>query len=104
MQILAERRIKQAISEGEFDNLPGAGRPLPPDRFAQLPPEMRMVARVLANSGYSPPEVGLLRELVEARERMAAAAAAERARMLREYSEAELRYNLAMERHRRHLR
>jgi len=99
--ILAERRIQQAISEGEFDNLPGTGKPLPPDRFAGLDPEMRMAARVLANSGCAPPEVGLLRELSEARARLTAAAAAEKVRLLREYSEAELRYNLAMERRRR---
>jgi hypothetical protein len=102
IQIMAERRILEGQREGVFDNLPGRGRALPPDPFACLPPELRMVARVLANSGYAPVEVGLRRELGDARARLESATAMEKARMLREYAEAELRYNLAMDRHRRH--
>ena len=96
---LAEERIRQAQREGLFDDLPGKGKPLPPDRFANLPPELRLAARVLANSGCVPEEVSLLKELGDARERLRAAATeADRIRRRREYCEAELRYNIARER------
>lgn len=105
MEYIAERRIRQAQLEGEFDDLPGKGRPLPPDKFADLPQEIRLAARVLANSGYAPEEVSLLRALNEARRSVETAGAGdERARLMRAYLDAELRYALAMERHRRYLR
>lgn len=99
---LAEKRIREAQEEGAFDNLPGSGRPLPRDRFARLNPELRMAARVLANSGYPPVEVSLLKELAATRQRLGTARTPdERERLIREYSLAELRLNLALERHRR---
>lgn len=98
---LAEQRILQAQAEGAFDNLPGAGQPLPPDPFAGLPDEMRLAARVLAMCGCAPQEVGLLRDLNEARRRLREPGTEdEKKRRLREFCDAELRYNVAMDRHR----
>jgi hypothetical protein len=99
---LAEKRILQAQEEGAFDDLPGRGVPLPPDKFARLHPEFRLVARVLANSGYAPEEVGLLRALNESRKRLDAVDNDdERTGLMREHNRAELKYNIAMERHKR---
>lgn len=51
---LAERKIEEAIARGEFDNLPGAGRPLDLDDEDPLwPEEVRMARRILKNAGYS---------------------------------------------------
>jgi hypothetical protein len=102
MAWIAERRIEEAMQEGLFDNVEGRGRPLPPDRFAALPPGFRMAARVLANAGLAPEAVGLLRELRETQRRWGAAnTPEEEARLRREYVEVEFKYNLAMERQRR---
>ncbi len=49
---IAERRIQEAMSRGEFDNLPGRGKPLPKDEIDRLPEEMRMAYIILKNSGY----------------------------------------------------
>jgi hypothetical protein len=38
LHLLAEQRIRDAIENGEFDNLPGKGRPLPPDNLTSSPP------------------------------------------------------------------
>ena len=49
---LAERRIEEAIARGEFDDLPGAGRPLElhePD--PALPAELRLACRLIRNAG-----------------------------------------------------
>ena len=53
LQSLAERRIDEAAARGEFDNLPGAGRPRDLDDEDPLwPEEVRMAKRILRNAGY----------------------------------------------------
>lgn len=49
---IVEDLIKKAQRDGKFDNLPGAGKPLPPDEFAHYPEDIRMVMRILKNSGH----------------------------------------------------
>ena len=61
---LSEERIKQAQKNGEFDNLPGMGKPLPKDDLAGVPEELRMVYRLMKNAGYSPEEANLKQELM----------------------------------------
>jgi hypothetical protein len=61
---LSEERIKQAQKNGEFDNLPGMGKPLPKDDLAGIPEELRMVYRLMKNAGYSPEEANLKQELM----------------------------------------
>jgi hypothetical protein len=69
---LAERRIEEAVSRGEFDALPGAGRPLALDDDPLVPEELRLAYRILKNAGYVPPEVQSLNEIA-ALERLVAA-------------------------------
>jgi hypothetical protein len=62
---IAERRIQEAIERGEFDDLPGKGKPLDlgeDDRT--VPPELRMAYRMLKNAGMLPPEVELHKEIL----------------------------------------
>lgn len=68
--LLAERRIAEAIARGELDDLPGAGRPLDLDDDPLVPEELRAAYRILKNAGIAPPEVkklGLMRVRIEAR-------------------------------------
>jgi hypothetical protein len=54
LEIIAERKIKEAIERGEFDDLPGAGRPLDLDDLdPSLPEELRLAYRVLKNAGMN---------------------------------------------------
>ncbi len=62
---IAERRIQEAIECGEFDDLPGKGKPLDlgeDDRT--VPAELRMAYRMLKNAGLLPPEVELHKEIL----------------------------------------
>jgi hypothetical protein len=63
MDKLVEERIRQAQSEGAFEKLPGQGQPLNLDDDPLIPEELRMVCRVLKNSGYVQPEVEELKQL-----------------------------------------
>lgn len=53
---IAEQRIQEALVRGELDGLPGEGQPLDLDDDRLVPEELRMVYRVLKNSGYVPPK------------------------------------------------
>ena len=54
--IVAEQRIREAMDKGEFDNLPGRGRPLDLDGEANIPEELRMAWKLLKNAGYGAQE------------------------------------------------
>jgi len=66
LDFLAEQRIAEAVSRGELDDLPGAGRPLDLDDDTLVPEELRVAHRILKNAGVAPPEVKRL-ELLKAR-------------------------------------
>ncbi len=65
MADLVESRIQEAIRDGAFEHLSGAGRPLRLDDDSAVPPALRMAFRILKNAGYVPQEVPLLREIAE---------------------------------------
>ena len=63
LDALAEERILEAIRRGDFDDLPGAGKPLSLDDDLLVPIEARVANRVLKNAGLVPVEVHQRREL-----------------------------------------
>ncbi len=65
LDFLAERRIAEAIANGELDELPGEGRPLDLEDDALVPEELRLASRILKNAGFVPPEVQTLNEIAE---------------------------------------
>ena len=64
-QKIAERRIVEAIRDGAFDDLPGAGKPLKLDDDSRVPEDLRMAYKILKNAGYVPPEVALRKEIAK---------------------------------------
>lgn len=68
---LAEARIRKAQANGAFDDLPGAGRPLPPDEALRVPAELRAGYRLLKNAGYVPPEIIRARDIHALRDLLA---------------------------------
>jgi hypothetical protein len=65
---IAEQRIREAIENGEFDNLEGAGKPIAFEDETWIPEDLRPVYRVLRNSGCIPPELELRKEVLSLRE------------------------------------
>lgn len=96
---LAEARIREAIENGEFQNLKGAGRPLDHTEYFAAPEDLRAAHGVLKNSGFVPDEVSLLREIGELGKALAASRNAdEREALTRRVEQARLRLNLMLER------
>ena len=60
---VAERRIREAIANGDFDNLPGAGKPLNLEEYFSTPEDLRMAYSILKNANCAPAEVELLKEV-----------------------------------------
>ena len=60
---LVEQRIRTAMSDGVFDDLPGKGRPLVLDDDSLVPEDMRLAHRVLKNAGYLPEQLELRTEI-----------------------------------------
>jgi len=65
--IIAERKIQEAMARGEFDNLPGKGKPLVLEDLSGVPEELRMAYKVLKNAGCLPLEVELANDVASLR-------------------------------------
>lgn len=59
---IVEERIRKAQQEGVFDNLPGAGKPLPSEDM-EIPEDIRLAYKVLKNADFIPPELELRKEI-----------------------------------------
>lgn len=62
-ECIAEQREREALQAGEFDRLPGAGKPLRLDDDSGVPAELRAAYRVLRNAGLVPEGVSLRRDI-----------------------------------------
>jgi hypothetical protein len=51
---LAEKRIRKAIEEGYFSNLPGTGKPLLLDDDSLTPAHLRLAYKILRDNGLAP--------------------------------------------------
>ena len=61
-QLIAESRIQEAFERGEFDDLPGTGKPLDLSDYFKAPAADRMAFSLLKSAGVLPPELELLKE------------------------------------------
>jgi hypothetical protein len=68
LERVAEQRINEAIQRGEFDNLPGSGKPLNLEDDRLIPDDLRLAYKVLKNADCLPPELELKKEIRTAEE------------------------------------
>lgn len=68
IELIAERKIEEAMQEGKFDDLPGKGKPLPLDEEWFAPPELRPAIRLLKSAGVLPDWLERAREIERLRE------------------------------------
>jgi hypothetical protein len=61
---IAERRIIEAIQNGDFDNLENMGKPIRFEDETWIPEDLRMAYKFLKNAGCIPPELEMRNEMV----------------------------------------
>ncbi|MBW4080842.1 DUF1992 domain-containing protein [Paenibacillus sp. S150] len=69
---LAEQRIQEAMRNGEFEKLPGHGKPLELEDLSAVSEELRMSFKIMKNAGLLPEEVTLRAECVTLEQLVAA--------------------------------
>ena len=62
-QKIIERRIKEAQERGEFDSLPGTGKPIQMEDDTRIPEDLRLAYKILKNADCLPPELELKKEI-----------------------------------------
>lgn len=93
----ADEKIREAMRRGEFDDLPGKGKPLPPDDMAGVPEELRLGFKLLKNAGMIPEEMLLRKEMVTLEDLLATCRdEGERTKLRGELSVKQLRYQSLM--------
>jgi hypothetical protein len=61
---IADQKIREAMEQGEFDDLPGKGKPLVLDDDSHLPQDIRLSHKILKNAGCLPPELEIRKEIL----------------------------------------
>ncbi|MDT8900809.1 DUF1992 domain-containing protein [Anaeroselena agilis] len=102
LHLLAEQRILAALENGEFDNLPGKGKPLPPENLAFVPSDRRAAYKILRNAGQLPVEMDLKKEITALEQSLADNPPGEQRRLIsRKLNEKTTIFNILMEKQRR---
>jgi hypothetical protein len=68
---IVEAIIKEAMERGEFEDLPGKGKPIDLTVYFDTPEEVRMAHSLLKNAGMAPREVDLLKGIAELKQILA---------------------------------
>jgi len=94
-----EAIIREAMERGEFDDLPGKGKPIDLTAYFETPEEVRVANSVLKNAGMTPREVDLLKEIAELKQVLAALLDEGRKQEIRrQIQQKQLEFSLMMER------
>src|SRR4028119_1285319 len=72
IEIIADRKIRDAQDEGHFDNLPGKGQPLHLEFDPRVPPEQRAAYRLMKDAQLLPDWIQLDKEIRQRGERWTA--------------------------------
>ncbi|MBO9600246.1 MAG: DUF1992 domain-containing protein [Cohnella sp.] len=95
---IANEKIREAQLRGEFDNLPGAGKPLPEDELRGVPEELRIGFKLLKDAGMLPEEMQLRKDMVTLGDLLLACRdEEEKVKLLSQLNAKKLRYRVLME-------
>jgi hypothetical protein len=97
-----EDQISKAMAEGEFDNLPGKGRPLDLNAYFQTPENLRLCYSILKNGNFAPPEVELLKEIESLKKQLESTTVeAQRKQLAKTITDKTLAFKMLVENHQR---
>jgi hypothetical protein len=102
---IVESIIKDAMERGEFDNLPGKGKPIDLTEYFETPEEVRLANSVLKNAGITSREVELLKEIAELKQVQSALLDEEKKLEIgKQIHQKQVEFSLMMERQKRERR
>jgi hypothetical protein len=98
----ADETIKEAIAKGEFDNLPGKGKPLDLGAYFATPKHLRMGYSILKSADIIPEEMELLKQIESLKKSLDSCTSQIEKRAIQErLSEKITHFNMRMERYRK---
>jgi len=98
----ADEKIKEAIAKGEFDNLPGKGKPLDLDAYFATPEHLRMGYSILKNADIIPEEMELLKQIEDLKRSLdSCPSQIEKRAIQKQLSQKITSFNMRMERYRK---
>jgi hypothetical protein len=101
---IVEAIIKDAMERGEFDNLPGMGKPIDLTEYFDTPEELRLANSMLKNAGMTSREVDLLKEIAELKQVLVALVEEKKKEEItRQIQQKQIEFSLMMERQKRHM-
>ena len=96
-----EEQIQRAMAEGQFDNLPGRGKPLDLEAYFSSPEHLRLAYSVLKSGDFVPEEVLLFKEIDALKTQLNFCPdESERQRLRKEIKDKTLNLTVLLERHR----
>jgi len=99
---MAEKKILEAMDNGEFDNLPGKGKPLQMEDFSLVPEHLRLGFVLLRTTGYLPLELEISKEIAGLERSLATCRSeAERDKLRQQLSDKRLTFSILIENMRR---
>lgn len=99
---IVEALIREAQERGEFDNLPGKGKPIDLTSYFETPEDVRVAHSVLKNAGMQSPEVELLKEIAGLKQLVAKMEdEKKRKEIQKQIQDKQIEFNLMMERRKR---
>ena len=97
-----DERVRKAMDDGEFDNLPGKGKPLDLRAYFETPEDLRMAYSILKSNNFVPEEVEILKEIDALKKRLDASVDEEqRSRIKKEIIDKSYAFNMLIEKRRR---
>ena len=102
---IVEAIIQEAMERGEFENLPGKGKPIDLSEYFETPEEVRLAHSVLKNAGMTSREVDLLKEIAELKQIQAAVVDEKKKQEIgKQIQQKQVEFSLMMERQKRERR
>lgn len=100
---IVEAIIQEAMARGEFENLPGQGKPIDLTEYFNTPEDVRMAQAMLKNADMVPVEIELLQDIVALKDLLGSTSdEAQREHIRKNLADKQLQFNLLMERRQRH--
>jgi hypothetical protein len=99
---IVESLIQDAMARGEFDDLPGKGKPIDLTEYFNAPEDVRLAQSMLKNAGMVPVEIELLKDITSLKNELKDIGdEIERTKKRKQLEEKQIEFNLLLERRRR---